>query len=148
MAKTHAHRQPQADAKTPTHVQAQRQAAAVRHKPHKAAAAHHVQALNMCVHKVSRATADHRQQVVQDQVRPTLVAANQVRAEAAQATTEAVHLHHQEVHRQALAAAVHQADVQVVDSLAEAIQAAEVTQAAAAVQVAAVEEDNSPTSLT
>lgn len=109
----------------------------------------------MCVHKVSRATADHRQQVVQGQVRPTLVAANQVRAEAAQATTEAVqatteavHLHHQEVHRQALAAAVHQADVQVADSLAEAIQAAVVTQVVADVQVAVVEEDNSPTSLT
>ena len=134
----------QAAVKAPTAVQAPQRAAAVSRKPHKAAIVLHALVPNTYVHRVSRATADHRQQVVQGhQVLPTLAAANQAQATAvqAQATTEAV-LHHQEAHRQASAAAV-----QVADSQAEVTQAVEAIQAAAVVLAAAAEEDNSTTNL-
>lgn len=137
----------QAAVKAPTAVQAPQRAAAVSRKPHKAATVLHALVPNTYVHRVSRATADHRQQVVQGhQVLPTLAAANQVQAAAvqAQATTEAA-LHHQEVHRQASATAVRAAAVQVADSQAEATQVVEAIQAAAVVLAAVAEEDNSTT---
>lgn len=99
MPKAHAHRQLLPAVKAPALAKAHLQAAAVSRTPRQATRVHHAQAQNMCAHKANQATTDLRQRVAQDKVQPTRAAAIQVRAAAAQATTEAVLLHREAHHR-------------------------------------------------